>query len=189
MKKATIVDIADALGITPSTVSRALSGSTKIKKSTCEAVKAKAAELGYVRNEVASGFRRGVTQTIGIIVPRINREFFSGIIGAAETVLEEAGYKAVICQTKERLEDERKALKTLSASRVAGIMISHSPETQNGKDIVDALHDGRIKLVQFDRVFEGLPGSTVENDDFDGARQAVRHLIEKGYRKIGALVG
>ncbi len=189
MNKATIVDIAEALGITPSTVSRALSGSSKIKESTREAVRAKAEELGYERNVVASNFRKGVTNTVGIVVPRINREFFSGIISKAESVLVEAGYSVVICQTYEDAENERRALKTLRSSRVAGIMISHSAQTVSGEDIMESLEGGRIKLVQFDRVFDDLPGSRVVNDDFHGAYCAVRHLLEKGYRKIGALTG
>lgn len=188
MRKPTIVDIADALGITPSTVSRALAGSSNVKASTRKTVEAKARELGYERNDLASNFRRGVTRTVGIIVPRINREFFSSIISAAESVFVEAGYSVVICQTHEKLENEIRALKTLAGGRVAGIMISHSAETVNGSDIEETL-GGKIKLVQFDRVFRGLPGSIVVNDDFEGARAATIHLIRNGYKRIGALVG
>lgn len=188
-KKATIVDIAAALGVTPSTVSRALSGNARVKDSTRAAVTAKAAELGYERNEVASGFRRGVTKTVGIIVPLINREFFGDIISTAESVFEKAGYTVLICQTRESREEELKALATLRASRVAGIMISHASGTASGEAIEETLQGGRIKLVQFDRVFEGLPGSIVENDDFEGARSAVRHLLSRGYRRIGAFLG
>lgn len=189
MSRTTIVDIANALGITPSTVSRALSGSSKIKPSTRKAVVAKAAELGYERNEVASGFRRGVTNTVGIVVPLINREFFSDMISTAESVLEQAGYTVLICQTRESEEEEKRALATLRASRVAGIMISHASGTESGNAIEEILHGSKIKLLQFDRVFEGLPGSTVVNDDFQAAYAAVSHLIGQGYRKIGAFTG
>lgn len=189
MNKTTIVDIADALGITASTVSRALAGNSKIKDSTRRAVKAKAEELGYERNEVASNFRKGITNTVGIIVPRINREFFSGIISTAESVLVEAGYSVLICQTYEKAANEVRALKTLSSGRVAGIMISHSAETAESDAIKETLNGGQFKLVQFDRVFEDLPGSRVVNDDFQGAFSAVTHLIERGYRKIGGMLG
>ena len=84
MTKPTIVDIADALGITPSTVSRALAANPNVKESTRKSVLQKADELGYQRNVIASSFRKGVTNTIGVVVPRIDREFFSKIIGAAE---------------------------------------------------------------------------------------------------------
>lgn len=189
MTKPTIVDIANELGITPSTVSRALAGNTNVKESTRRAVMDCARKMGYERNDLASDFRRGVAHTVGIIVPRINREFFSSIISAAESVFVEAGYTVVICQTHEKAEDERRALKTLASSRVAGILISHSAETIDGRDIKETLAGGNIKLVQFDRVFPSLPGSVVVNDDFNGAYAATRHLIANGYKRIGALVG
>ena len=189
MTKPTIVDIANELGITPSTVSRALAGNTNVKESTRKAVMDCARKMGYERNDLASDFRRGVAHTVGIIVPRINREFFSSIISAAESVFVEAGYTVVICQTHEKAEDERRALKTLASSRVAGILISHSAETVDGKDINETLAGSNIKLVQFDRVFPSLPGSVVVNDDFNGAYAATRHLIGNGYKRIGALVG
>ena len=189
MTKPTIVDIANELGITPSTVSRALAGNANVKESTRKAVIDCARSMGYERNDLASDFRRGVAHTVGIIVPRINREFFSSIISAAESVFVEAGYTVVICQTHEKAEDERRALKTLASSRVAGILISHSVGTVDGKDIEEALGGGNIKLVQFDRVFRSLPGSVVANDDFNGAYAATRHLIGNGYKRIGALVG
>ncbi len=189
MTKPTIVDIANELGITPSTVSRALAGNANVKESTRKAVMDCARKMGYERNDLASDFRRGVAHTVGIIVPRINREFFSSIISAAESVFVEAGYTVVICQTHEKAEDERRALKTLASSRVAGILISHSAETIDGKDIRETLAGSNIKLVQFDRVFPSLPGSVVVNDDFNGAYAATRHLIANGYKRIGALVG
>ena len=188
MTKVTIIDIARALGITPSTVSRALAGNPYVKESTREAVKQKAKELGYERNVIASNLRSGRTHAVGIIVPRIHRSFFSSIISAAEEVLDKAGYSLIICQTRENLQDEIRALNTLSGIRVGGIMLSHAIGSKSGKHIQEAIHGG-IKLVQFDRVFEGLPGSTVTNDDFNGAYSATKHLIKRGYKRIGAFTG
>jgi len=188
MTKVTIIDIAKSLQITPSTVSRALSDDPRVKESTRKAVKAKAKEMGYQRNVLASSFRRGVSNTIGILVPRINRAFFSNIIGAAESILGEEGYNVLICQSHESVEEENKAIKALINSRVAGIMISHSTETDSSEAIED-LDSLGIKLVQFDRVFHGLSGSIVINDDFKGAYDATKHLIDRGYKRIGALVG
>ena len=188
MSATTIRDIAVALGVTPSTVSRALSGNPYVKESTRAAILKKARELGYERNVMASNLRKGTTNIVGIIVPRINREFFGNVISGAESLFSEAGYSVVICQTHERLEDEKAALKVLAGEQVAGIMISHSSETVSGEHILDAIGES-VKLVQFDRVIEGLPGSTVINDDFKGAYTATKHLIDNGYKRIGALVG
>ena len=184
----TISDIAAALGVTPSTVSRALSGSPRVKEETRLAVERMAAEMGYERNIVASNLRKGRSDIVGIIVPRIHREFFSNVIGGAESLLEEAGYCVLICQTHERFEAEVKALRTLKNNQVAGVLMSHAIGSVDGSHIVDILGD-RIPLVQFDRVFSALPGAKVVSDNRDGAYAATRHLIDQGYRRIGTLAG
>jgi LacI family transcriptional regulator len=184
----TISDIAAALGVTPSTVSRALSGSPRVKEETRLAVEQMAAEMGYERNIVASNLRKGRSDIVGIIVPRIHREFFSNCIGGAESILEAAGYSVLICQTHERFDAEVKALRTLRNNQVAGVLMSHAIGAENGNHVREALGE-RIPLVQFDRVFSELPGAKVVNDNFEGAYAATRHLIAQGYRRIGTLAG
>ncbi|MDD6151960.1 MAG: LacI family DNA-binding transcriptional regulator [Bacteroidales bacterium] len=188
MAKVTIAHIADALGVTPSTVSRALAGSPRVKLQTRQKVEQMAALMGYERNEMASNLRRGTAQTVGIIVPRINRQFFGSVISGAETVLNEAGYSVIISQTHESLGSEIAALKTMSRNRVAGIIISHSIEVSDGEHLSDLLSDG-IRLVQFDRVYGNLPGAKVVNDNCRGAYEATAHLLAQGYRRIGTLAG
>ena len=184
----TISDIAAALGVTPSTVSRALSGSPRVKEETRLAVEQMAAEMGYERNILASNLRKGRSDIVGIIVPRIHREFFSNVIGGAESILEEAGYCVLICQTHERFDAEVKALRTLRNNQVAGVLMSHAIGSDNGDHIAEAL-GGRIPLVQFDRVFSALPGAKVVSNNFQGAYEATKHLIEQGYERIGTLAG
>lgn len=184
----TIHDIAKALGIAPSTVSRALSGSTLINKDTRENIKKMALKMGYERNVMASNLRKGVTNIVGIIVPRVNRQFFSNVISGAESVLDAAGYSVIICQSHEKLAYEIKALKTIRRNQVAGLLISHSIETEDGGRIVGIMDD-RTRLVQFDRVFSDLPGAKIVNDNFKGAYAATCHLIEQGYGRIGTLAG
>ena len=129
-----------------------------------------------------------MTETVGIVVPRINRQFFANVISHAERELNQAGYNVIICQTSERLQDEKRVLKALVRSQVAGIIMSHSIEDPDSSHI-RAIVPSRIKLVQFDRVFYDLPGAKIVNDNFRGGYEATRHLIEKGYRKIGMLAG
>lgn len=188
MRKATITDIAKELNLTPSTVSRALSGSSLVKQETKEAVEAKAKDMGYVRNVMASNLRKGVAQTVGIIVPRINRQFFSNVISGAESVLNEAGYNVLICQTQERYEKEVYAIDTLLWNQVAGILISHSIETSDTSHLCKALNSN-VRLVQFDRVFYNIPDVKVVNDNYHGAYTATKHLIDNGYTRIGTLAG
>lgn len=184
----TITDIARSLGVTPSTVSRALAGSPRVKEKTRIAVEKKAAELGYEPNFMASNLRKGKSKIVGIIVPRVHREFFANVIGGAESVLWEAGYSAIICQTMESLEEEKKALKTLKNYRVAAIMMSHAIEAVNGEHIKGILY-GSVPLIQFDRIFPDLPGAKIVGNDCKGAYDATKHLIEQGYRKIGTVAG
>ena len=175
----TITDIANALGITPSTVSRALAGNPRVKEETRIAVEKMAKLLGYERNVVASNLRKGQSHIVGIVVPRINREFFSNVIGGAERVLNQAGYNTLICQTLESFEAEVKALRTLKNYRVAGVLLSHAIDALNGKHVKEILED--TPLVQFDRVFPDLPGAKIVGATCEGAFQATLHLIQAGY--------
>ena len=183
----TITDIANALGITPSTVSRALAGNPRVKEETRIAVEKMAKLLGYERNVVASNLRKGQSHIVGIVVPRINREFFSNVIGGAERVLNQAGYNTLICQTLESFEAEVKALRTLKNYRVAGVLLSHAIDALNGKHVKEILED--TPLVQFDRVFPDLPGAKVVGANCEGAFQATMHLIQTGYKRIGTIAG
>ena len=183
----TITDIANALGITPSTVSRALAGNPRVKEETRIAVEKMAKLLGYERNVVASNLRKGQSHIVGIVVPRINREFFSNVIGGAERVLNQAGYNTLICQTLESFDAEIKALKTLKNYRVAGVLLSHAIDALNGKHVKEILED--TPLVQFDRVFPDLPGAKVVGANCEGAFQATMHLIQTGYKRIGTIAG
>ena len=183
----TITDIANALGITPSTVSRALAGNPRVKEETRIAVEKMAKLLGYERNVVASNLRKGQSHIVGIVVPRINREFFSNVIGGAERVLNQAGYNTLICQTLESIEAEIKALRTLKNYRVAGVLLSHAIDALNGKHVKEILEE--TPLVQFDRVFPDLPGAKVVGANCEGAFQATMHLIQTGYKRIGTIAG
>lgn len=183
----TITDIANALGITPSTVSRALAGNPRVKEDTRIAVEKMAKMLGYERNVVAANLRKGQSHIVGIVVPRINREFFSNVIGGAERVLNQAGYNTLICQTLESFEAEIKALRTLKNYRVAGVLLSHAIDAINGKHVKEILED--TPLVQFDRVFPDLPGAKIVGANCEGAFQATMHLIQAGYKRIGTIAG
>lgn len=187
-KQATIQDIANALNITASTVSRALNDHPKIKKSTKELVWAKAKELSYQPNTLASSLRKGKANIIGMIVPRVNRHFFSNIITGVESVLNPAGYNLVICQSEEKYDKEIENVDTLISSRVSGLLISISLETKKYKHIKKAINNG-ISVVMYDRIIDNLNVCTVENDDSSGSYDMTRHLIDQGYRKMMWLGG
>jgi LacI family transcriptional regulator len=188
MKRTTIIDIAKALGVTPSTVSRALSGSPRVNETTRKRIELKAEELNYHPNMVASSLRKGRNDTIGVLVPRINRHFFSHVVGAIEEVLNPAGFSLLICQSHERLANEIQSIDVLLRNRVAGIIMSHSVETDNFDHIVKAVNE-KVPVVQFDRVSKLVPGPRVVNENFNGAYMAVKHLLRSHYRRIAHLTG
>lgn len=189
MSKPTISDIAHALNITPSTVSRALAGNTRVSAATRAAVVKKAEEIGYERNLLASSLRKGTTDTVGLVLPRVNRLFFSNVIAGVEAVLNPAGFNLIISQSHERRDDERRAVQTLLRNQVAGIIISHSLETVDSGAFQQMFNNDDVTVIQFDRSFPGLGDVEVVNDNYQGAKTATKHLIDGGYKHIGHLGG
>jgi len=190
MKKShiTIHDIARELNISASTVSRALNNHPRISESTRKAVRKLADRYNYQPNVMASSLRKGVGNTVGVIVPRINRNFFSNVIGGIEEVLSASGYNLMICQTGEQADSEIAAINTLINARVSGILMSLSAETRDYTHLEQVLKKN-IRLHFFDRATSKIRVSTVSVNDRKGAYLATRHLLEQGYRSIACFTG
>lgn len=182
-KQTTIQDIAIALNTTASTVSRALNNHPKISEATKKLVWETAKKMNYQPNVLASSLRRGKANTIGMIVPRINRHFFSNVITGVESVLNPAGYNLIICQSDENLEKEKENIKTFISNRVDGVLMSLSVETKSVLHL-EKLKDRHIPLVLFDRISDNIEVHKVENDDVSGAFDLTSHLLEQGYRNF-----
>jgi len=142
----TIHDIARELNISASTVSRALHNHPRISLATREAVRSIAEKYNYQPNVVASSLRQGRSKTVGVVVPRINRNFFANVIGGMEEVLAASGYHLMICQTHEKLADEKEAIQTLVNARVEAILLSVSLETFKA-DHITSLRQGNKNLL------------------------------------------
>lgn len=182
-RKATIHTIAARLNMSASTVSRALSGNTRISQKTRDLVKKTAEEMNYRPNPVASNLRKGKGNMIGVIIPRINRHFFSHAIAGMETVTNPAGYNLMICQTNEDANNEINSLETLINNRVDGIIMSIATGTRTDEFVLKALKEN-IPVVLFDRVFPSLNVDHVMNDNLIGGYEATKHLIEQGFKNI-----
>ena len=187
-KRATIYDIAKKLNIAASSVSRALSNSEHVNENTRKLVMAAAAELNYKRNILASNLRKGHSKTIGIVVPRINQNFFSNVIAGIEEATYQKGYNLIICQSNESHAKEIKCVNTLINQHVDCIVISVSADSHEYKHLQHVI-DAGIELIQFDRVTDELETLKVINDNEQGAMDAVSHLIEQGYKRIALLEG
>jgi LacI family transcriptional regulator len=184
----TIKDIAKELGISPSTVSRALKDHFEISADTIEAVKRVAKELNYQPNSLALSLRYSKSNTIGVIIPEIVHFFFSTVISGIEDIAQSKGYNVIIAQSNESLEREVVNLQTLFNNRVDGVVISISKETYDTAHL-EALIQKGLPIVFFDRVAHDMVTSNVTVDDFMGGYQATEHLIKQGYAKIAHLAG
>ncbi len=187
-KRITIHDIAKELNVSASTVSRALQNHPRISQATREAVTKLASQYNYHPNVVATSLRKGKSKSVGVVVPRINRNFFANVIGGMEETLAASGYRLMICQTREKEADEISAIQTLTNARVDAILLSISMETTAG-DHLRRLKDSGIHLYFFDRVLEDIKAGSVVCDDLLGAYLSVKHLIKQGYRKIIHVAG
>ncbi|MCI2229825.1 LacI family transcriptional regulator [Polaribacter sp. MSW13] len=184
----TIHDIAEILGINSSTVSRALNNSPRVAQKTKDKILKKANELGYQRNDLASNLRKSKTFTLGVIVPRISRHFFSSAIAGIEEAAFKEGYNVIICQSLESLEREQSIINTLVANRVDGVLISISMETENYKHF-KGLEQRNIPFVFFDRHCNISKTSKVVIDDFEAAYRATEHLIQQKSTEIAHFSG
>jgi len=187
-KRTTIYDIAKKLNIAASSVSRALNNSNSVSAETKALILKTASDLNYKPNTMASNLRKGDNQTIGVVVPRINQNFFSNIIAGIEEVTYKEGYNLVICQSNESMEKEIACVNALVNQHVSCIMVSISTETTDYHHLQNVL-DHHIKLLQFDRVIDDLDTYKVVNDNERASFEAVSHLIEQGYKRIALLEG
>ena len=182
-KKTTIYDIAKELDITAATVSRALNDNPRISADTKKLVLKTAARLNYKQNRVAQALKSGKSKNVGVVLPYINRSFFSSVIRGIEEELNPMGYNVIITQTHEKANKEIDIVQNLLDAQVDGILISVSRQTNSNEHFFQVLNKN-VPLIFFDRK-ENIPGSSsVTLDDFQGAYNATKHLIEQGCKYI-----
>ncbi|MCL3779878.1 LacI family transcriptional regulator [Prolixibacteraceae bacterium JC049] len=184
----TIKDIAKHLGISASTVSRALKDHPDISEETKRMVKDLAAKLKYQPNALALSLKNSKSNTIGVIIPEVVHYFFSQVISGIEDVAYNAGYTVVICQSNERYVREVANTKALLAQRVDGVLVSISKETQDLEHLHN-VEDHNIPMVFFDRRCSDIEADSVLIDDFNAAYQATKHLLKLGRKRIAHLGG
>ena len=187
-RQVTITDIAKELGISPSTVSKALKGHPDISTATKQAVRELAEKWNYKPDQVALSLKSGLSKTIGVIVPEIVHYFFSTVISGIEDLAYDSGYHVMFCQSSESYNREVKAVETLLSCRVDGILVSVSKET-NDFDHFRKIQDTGIPLVFFDRICDEIDTDRVIVDDEVGAYEAVAHLMKIGCKNIVHLSG
>jgi len=188
MKLSTISDIAKRLGVSNSTVSRALRNHPDISIATKKEVRRIANELNYTPNPIAQSLKSNRTYTIGVLVPEIKHDFFSIAISGIEEVAYKSGYTIIVSQSNENYEREVVNTNAFMNHRVAGLIVSISQNTKEGSHFQNLINRG-IPLVFFDRACEEISANKVVINDVKSAYDAVRYLVKKGYKNIAHFGG
>lgn len=183
-----MADLARELGVSMTTISRALSDHHSIGPATKQAVLKLAKKLNYQPNHLAAALRKGKSKLLGVIVPYIEGRFFASVVHGIETAASKGGYSVIICQSSEDVAQERKNLETLLSAQVAGILVSLSLTTLDFKHFEKVRKHG-VPLVFFDRILEGDNVNAVLLNDREGGYQATRHLLEQGCRRVAHFAG
>lgn len=182
-KEITIYDIAKALDISPATVSRGLKDHPGIRKDTKKRILEAAREMGYQHNTFARSLRIKRTNTIGVVIPRLNSYFMSTVIAGMEKVANLHGYNLIISQSQESAKKEIASVNTMFNSRVDGLMVSLAYETEN-IDHFDSLLKKDIPIIFFDRIVEHSKCTSITIDNVRAGFDATSHLLDQGCKRI-----
>ena len=187
-KHITIYEVAQALEVSTTTVSRAMKDHHSIGKETKKRVRKMALEMGYEPNAIASSLRNKKTKTIGVIVSYINRPFISSLISGIEEVASKFNYNVIISQSFDGYSKEIEDVRTMFNSRVDGLIVSLAMETRK-YDHFNPYLKIDYPLVFADRVAYDIDADKVLIDNFKAAFEATSHLINQGYKRVGHLAG
>lgn len=182
----TIKDIAKALGLSTSTVSRALRGGYEISADTKKLVLEYVKKINYHPNPIAQSLKERRSHSIGVVVCEVANNYFSQAINGIESIAYSRGYHVIITQNHESFDREVVNVQHLASRSVDGLLISLSSETQDLSCIKD-LHDRGLPMVFFDRVPADIDTHKVVANNYKGAFNATEHLIKAGFKKIAHL--
>ena len=179
----TIKDIAKALGLSTSTVSRALRGSYEISTETKKLVLEYAEKMNYRPNPIALSLKEKRSRSIGVIVCEIANNFFSQAINGIESIAYNRGYHVIIAQSHESYEREKVTVQHLASRSVDGLLVSISSTTTDLSHFIE-LHEKGLPIVFFDRITNEIDTHKVVVNNYKGSFDATTHLIQKGFKRI-----
>ncbi|MBD8490610.1 LacI family DNA-binding transcriptional regulator [Echinicola sp. CAU 1574] len=182
-----IKKLAEALGLAPSTVSRALNDSHEISEKTKKRVLQMADKMNYQPNPFARSLREHRSKTIAMIIPDLVNNFFSQVIEGVEEITQQFGYHLLVYHTHENLEKEKEIVSHLLNGRVDGIMMSVSHQTKE-IDHLNRIHQKGIPIIFFDRICESIPTTKFVTNGYQSGFEATSHLVEQGCKRIAFLL-
>lgn len=184
----TLADIAQTLGLSAMTVSRAFTGSDQISESTKEQVLKCAKELGYVPNRWARSLVTRRSAIIGVLIPEISHTYFADVTFGVEEVVDKTGFDLLLCHSRGDAEKERAEINMLIGTRADGLIIASVQDAKTERPFSE-LEDAGIPFVLIDRFFPNRRFSSVLVDDLAVGEIATRHLIELGHKHIAHIQG
>lgn len=184
-KPPTIRDVAARAGVSPATVSNALSGSRGVtgdrRRAVLEAVEA----LGYKSNHMASSLRRGQTRTVGVVVPNLGNEFYAGLVRQWEKLAAESSHEIMVVASGEDPVTEARRIGSLIARRIDGLLVVAA---QDEFGSLPGFPAGLPPTVLVDRALGHPRFDTVGSGNFDAGYRGARHLLELGHRDVTLLI-
>lgn len=181
----TIKDVAKKAGVSPSTVSRALSGNASVKESTKQKILEAAKLLNYRPNFLAQGLKEGKTKTIGLIIPNIRNPIYPALARGVEDTAKKFGYSVVLCNTDEDVKAEKEYIQKLRKRWVDGLLIA--PAAKETEHIVELQKEG-FPMIIIVRNVDFLANAVII-DNFRAAYDAVSFLIKTGHQRIAIIKG
>ena len=184
--RTTLKELASILGLSVSTISKALNDSHEISDATKKRIVKTAKFYKYRPNKIALGLKSGRTNTIAVIIPSVQNSFFARALYGIESVISNSDYTAIICITKESHEKEVANFDMLSNGVVDGFIVAVSEETQTVKNFShyeDAMNQGK-SIVMFDRVIDSIPCTKIKTNDYTAISEATRNLIASKRNQI-----
>ncbi|NQT97026.1 MAG: LacI family DNA-binding transcriptional regulator [Candidatus Marinimicrobia bacterium] len=183
---ATIKDVAKSAGVSIATVSRVLNGSANVKQATRDAIQRTIQELNYMPNALARGLQKKQSKTIGVLFPDATSYYFAEIIRGINTCIQQAGYRIVVSSAHDAADEANVFLSLWKSQQVSG-MIVMMPSTHNATIFNSTQRS--IPLILLNTAITDGADITITIDNYQGAKEITKHLIEHGHQAIGFIHG
>ncbi len=180
----TIKDVADKSGVSVITVSRYFNDCEKVSKKTQEKISNTINEIGYFPNEIARSLVKKKTNVLGIVLADTKNTYFNELFRTAENYARKLNYNVFLCNTEENCERELKYVKLLASQKVDGVILA--PASIHSVKFLDK---NKIKYVLVDRYYNEIKSDYFLADHYQGSKEIVEYLINKGHIKIAVLKG
>ncbi|MGY0041141.1 LacI family DNA-binding transcriptional regulator [Pedobacter sp. NJ-S-72] len=182
----TLKDIAKALGLSTSTVSRALRDTHEISPETKKIVLEYAQKINYRPNPIALSLKERRSKSIGVSLSEVANQYFAQVVNGIESIAYDRGYHVIITQTHELYEREKINIQHLASRSADGLLVSLSAETTD-TSYLQNLHQRGLPIVFFDRVTDQIDTHKIIANNEKGAFEATEYLISQGCKRIAHL--